>query len=185
MPDVDVIAIDFETATAQRWSVCEVGICVVRGGEVAETLNWLVRPPENRYSYWNMRVHGIRPIDTATAPAFPEVWEAIAPLVERCPVLVAHNAAFDIGCLRHTLQHYDLAVPRHVDCYCTLRVARRLYGTKQHNTLDELCARLGIPHAHHHRAGADAEMCARLLLHELSDAGVTTLDALQWCRRQL
>ena len=36
--DLNFIAIDFETATARRASVCETGICVVRNGEIAERL---------------------------------------------------------------------------------------------------------------------------------------------------
>ena len=52
------IAIDFETATGKRASICEIGICVVRNGEIAETRSWLVRPEENLYSYWNMQCHG-------------------------------------------------------------------------------------------------------------------------------
>lgn len=34
---LDFIAIDFETATGKRTSVCEVGICAVRNGEIIET----------------------------------------------------------------------------------------------------------------------------------------------------
>ena len=44
---LNFIAIDFETATPKRASICEVGICVVRGGEVAETRSWLVQPEDN------------------------------------------------------------------------------------------------------------------------------------------
>lgn len=53
--DLNFIAIDFETATSQRASICEVGICVVRGGKVAESRSWLVCPEGNRYDYWNIR----------------------------------------------------------------------------------------------------------------------------------
>ena len=52
--DINFIAIDFETATSKRASICEVGICVVRNGEIAETRSWLVRPEDNRYQYWNI-----------------------------------------------------------------------------------------------------------------------------------
>ena len=48
---LNFIAIDFETATPKRASICEVGICVVRNGEVVETRSWLVQPKENLYSY--------------------------------------------------------------------------------------------------------------------------------------
>lgn len=66
------IAIDFETATQSPDSICEVGICVVRDGEVVDTRSWLVRPPHNRYSYWNMQIHGIRPPTPRMPPIFPK-----------------------------------------------------------------------------------------------------------------
>lgn len=37
MQGLNFIAIDFETATGRRASVCEAGICVVRDGKVVET----------------------------------------------------------------------------------------------------------------------------------------------------
>ena len=73
----DFIAIDFETATGNRASICEAGICVVSGGKIAETRSWLVRPQGNRYSYFNIQIHGIHPYDTENAPEFPAVWTQI------------------------------------------------------------------------------------------------------------
>ena len=58
MQGINFIAIDFETATGKRASICEAGICVVRDGEIVETRSWLVRPQGNMYSYWNMQIHG-------------------------------------------------------------------------------------------------------------------------------
>ena len=72
--DINFIAIDFETATSKRASICEVGICVVRNGEIAETRSWLVRPEDNRYQYWNIKVHGICPRDTEDGTDFTKVW---------------------------------------------------------------------------------------------------------------
>ncbi len=65
MNNINFIAIDFETATAKRSSICEAGICVAKGGKVVETKSWLVHPEDDRYSYWNIQIHGIRPQDTA------------------------------------------------------------------------------------------------------------------------
>ena len=73
--DLNFIAIDFETATSKRASICEVGICVVRNGEIAETRSWLVRPEDNYYQYWNIKLHAIRPLNTEHAPDFRQVWE--------------------------------------------------------------------------------------------------------------
>ena len=47
MQGINFIAIDFETATGKRASICEAGICVVRDGEIVETRSWLVRPQGN------------------------------------------------------------------------------------------------------------------------------------------
>lgn len=69
--ELNFIAIDFETATGKRASICEVGIYVVRNGEIAETRSWLVQPENNLYSYWNMQCHGICPEDTEYSPSFP------------------------------------------------------------------------------------------------------------------
>ena len=77
MQGLNFIAIDFETATGKRASVCEAGICVVKDGKVVETKSWLVKPEDNAYSYYNIKIHGIRPEDTWNAPEFPEVWEEI------------------------------------------------------------------------------------------------------------
>ena len=74
---MNFIAIDFETANGKRASICEVGICVVRNGEIDETRSWLVQPEGNYYSYWNVQCHGITPEDTEEAPSFPEVWREI------------------------------------------------------------------------------------------------------------
>lgn len=166
--DISFMAIDFETATSRRASVCEVGVCVVRRGRVAETRSWLVRPEHNRYQYWNIRVHGIRPEDTEDAPDFPEVWEEIERrYLDDIDTLVAHNVPFDRSCLHHSAELYNLHLPP-LNWECTLAAARRLYGFSSHS-LDYLCQRLGIPQGQHHRAGDDAEMCARLYLRELLD----------------
>ena len=75
MKNINFIAIDFETATSKRASICEAGICVVKNGKVVETKSWLVRPEGNSYSFWNIQVHGIQPEDTINSPIFPDVWQ--------------------------------------------------------------------------------------------------------------
>lgn len=166
---LNFIAIDFETATRRHESVCEVGICVVRQGEIVETRSWLVRPEGNAYDYWNMRCHGIRPEDTELAPLFPEVWQEIEQhYLSECDMLVAHNVPFDKSCLERSAELYKLTLPElHWDC--SLSRARRLYNFDS-NSLEELCQQLAIPEGTHHRAGDDAEMCARLYLREQLDS---------------
>lgn len=165
---VNFIAIDFETATGKRASVCEVGICVVRNGEVCETKSWLVRPEDNRYQYCNIQCHGILPKDTENAPDFPQVWEEIERLyLYEFNTFVAHNVPFDRSCLEHSAELYHLHLPE-LKWECSLQTARRIYDFGC-NSLEYLCKQLDIPEGTHHRAGDDAEMCARLYLKEIQD----------------
>ena len=180
---LDFIAIDFETATGKRSSICEAGICVVKDGKVVETKSWLVRPEDNAYSYWNIQIHGIHPEDTEDAPEFPEVWSEMLEYLDETPMLVAHNAAFDISCIRKSLEFYDLETPD-VDYYCSLRAARHNYDFGC-NSLGYLCEQFDIPEGKHHRAGDDAEMCARLFLREIKDAGWCELTEMSYCNGKL
>lgn len=183
MEGLDFIAIDFETATGKRASICEAGICVVKDGKVVGTKSWLVRPEDNAYSYWNIQIHGIHPEDTENAPEFPEVWSEILEYLADTPILVAHNAAFDISCIRKSLEFYDLETPD-IDYYCTLRAARHNYDFGC-NSLGYLCEQFDIPEGKRHRAGDDAEMCAKLFLKEIEDAGWCELAEMDYCMGKL
>lgn len=72
----DFAAIDFETANGRRTSVCSVGVVVVRGGEVVDTLYSLIRPRPNFYSRFTTAIHGLSYEDTAQAPRFRRRVEA-------------------------------------------------------------------------------------------------------------
>ena len=73
------IAIDLETATRERFSICEIGIAIVEDSKIIDSKSWLVQPPYNRYDYFNIMVHGIKPNDTKDCPTFPEVWNDVVP----------------------------------------------------------------------------------------------------------
>ena len=166
--ELNFIAIDFETATPKRTSICEVGICVVCNCEIVETRSWLVQPEDNAYSYWNIKCHGIQPEDTENSPSFPKVWEEIERLyLDEFNTFVAHNALFDRSCLEHSAELYHIHLPE-LHWQCSLKTARQVddFGC---NSLGYLCDQLGIPEGTHHRAGDDAEMCARLFLKEIND----------------
>ena len=179
MRNINFVAIDFETANYQRASICEAGICVVRYGKIAETKSWLVHPQYNYYSYWNIKIHGICPEDTIDAPDFPKIWYQIEPYLKESPILVAHNAAFDMGCLRCTFDLYGMEKPE-LTYFCSLRAARHIYDFNC-NTLAYLCTHFEIQQGTHHQAGDDAEMCARLFIREIKDAGFVCLDEMDYC----
>lgn len=159
----DFAAIDFETANGQRTSVCSVGVVIVRGGEITDSIYRLIRPRPNFYSRFTTAIHGLTRADTDSAPGFDEVWREIAPRIEGLP-LVAHNSPFDEGCLRAVFALYGMPYPGY-RFYCTCRASRRVFGRQLPNhQLHTVSAACGFDLEHHHHALADAEACAYIAL---------------------
>lgn len=159
---MDFLALDFETATTQPDSPCELGIAVVRGGVVREVRNWLIKPPQWPYfSPYNIAVHGITPQDVAEAPGWKDIWDEVAELLAD-QVVVAHNASFDMTVLRSTLVGHGLRPPP-FHYFCSVSMARKVWPGHRSYGLGPLCALHGIP-LKHHRAGNDAEATAELVL---------------------
>ncbi|MBS1568648.1 MAG: 3'-5' exonuclease [Bacteroidetes bacterium] len=159
---MDFLALDFETATNEADSPCEMGLAIVRNGEVREVRNWLIKPRQwPFFSPFTMAVHGIRPEQVADAPAFAEVWEEAFPLLHGATV-VAHNAAFDMNVLRSTLISHRLPLPT-FRYFCSVSLCRRVWPGRKGYGLGPMCAAHNIGFTHH-RAGNDAEAAARLVL---------------------
>ena len=126
-------AIDFETANNERTSICSVGVVIVRNGEIADRFYSLVHPEPDYYLYWNTRIHGLTQEDTAHAPVFSEVWKQVAPKIEGLP-LVAHNKAFDEGCLKAVFRTYCMDYPDRYNKSHNQDNPYNKYGTRLSNT---------------------------------------------------
>ena len=162
----DFAAIDFETANEQPSSVCSVGVVIVRGGEIVDSVYSLIHPEPECYQWFCLRVHGLCEEDTEDAPVFPFVWEQIAPKIEWLP-LVAHNARFDEGCLKAVFRVYQMDYPDYV-FLDTLSASRRCFGNRLPNhQLQTVAAACGYNLVNHHHALADAEACAHIAMRIL------------------
>lgn len=150
MNDLNFTAIDFETANGLRNSICQIGICRVENGIIVYAESFLIQPPKNEYSHWNVGVHCISPDITQNKPLFPEIWNEIRHYFEG-QLIVAHNAVFDIDCLKQTLEYYKLD-SLNVNCDCTYQMSGL--------SLIDLAESLYITVLPHHDALNDAQMCA-------------------------
>ncbi|MBE2999488.1 3'-5' exoribonuclease [Nocardiopsis sp. HNM0947] len=168
-------AIDFETANNDRGSACAVGLVRVSGGRVVERYSTLIRPPRavDFFSFHNTAVHGITAQDVAEAPGWERVHADIVAFADGSP-LVAHNAAFDVGVLRQACAHSGMAHPEW-DYACTLALSRRTWADLADHKLPTVCAHIGHTLSAHHRADADAEAAARVLLAAMEHHGTTSL----------
>jgi DNA polymerase-3 subunit epsilon len=154
-------AIDFETATGHH--PCSVGIVTVENGVIVDKFVTLIKPPNNEYNPYTIRVHGIYPRDTANAKTFPEVFPEIKRRLQN-RVVVAHNESFDRNVLSKSMAFYGLN-------YEDLNIASRwectvkIYKSKGFKpaTLSDCCEVMQIE-LNHHEALSDAVACAQLYL---------------------
>ena len=157
------VAIDFETATGKRHSVCAVGITTVENGEIIDEYNSLIQPPNNEYSWYNTKIHGITESDTINALFFPDVFPEIKKRLLG-KTIVAHNETFDRSVLQKTMEYYNLDYSElnvSNQWECTLKI----YRAKGYHpaSLDVCCKKQGIK-LNHHEALSDARGCAMLYL---------------------
>ncbi|AOW11400.1 3'-5' exonuclease [Flavobacterium gilvum] len=150
-------AIDFETATGYRNSICQIGLVRIENGIIVKEANILVQPPDNYYWSRFTDIHGISSNNTANAPAFDQVWYQIVPYIENQNV-VAHNGfGFDFPVLDKTLNHYNLPIPDY-NKFCTYKIYR--------SNLANLCREHNIS-LNHHNALSDARACGELFFRYL------------------
>ncbi|HJE60120.1 MAG TPA: 3'-5' exoribonuclease [Nocardiopsis listeri] len=170
-------AIDFETANADRGSVCAVGLVRVDQGRVVDRYSTLIRPPEqvSYFSRHNTAVHGITAADVVGAPTWHSVRDRILEFAQG-GALVAHNAAFDMGALRQACSHTGQELPA-LDYACTLALSRRTWELPDHR-LPTVCAHIGHEITRHHQADADAEAAAHIMIAAMRNYGTTSLPEL-------
>ncbi|GAA4303195.1 3'-5' exonuclease [Nibribacter koreensis] len=162
---MNFITLDFETATADRDSPCEIGLTFVRNGQIAGTQAWLIKPKSYPYfNSWNIAIHGIKPQDVQNSPEFDGVWRELQPLLQN-QLVIAHNASFDMSVLRATLNAYRLPFPE-LQYACSVQFSKQVWQGLPKYDLKSLCNGHGIQFKHH-RAAADSYACAELTLRAL------------------
>ncbi|WP_341224834.1 3'-5' exonuclease [uncultured Arcticibacterium sp.] len=170
---MDFITIDFETATAQRDSPCEIGLTFVENFKIVDSKSWLIKPLYEEFNSFNISIHGIRPRDVADKPEFDVLWNEIKPLIEN-KFLIAHNAGFDFSVLRKTLETYNLPFPE-LEYSCSYIFSKKVWFGLPAYDLKTLCNHNGISF-NHHRAEADSRATAELVIKAFKKNGVTSKD---------
>ena len=173
---MNFVAFDIETATANRSSICQIGITEVIDGVPQEPKSWLIQPEGNLYDSMNIWIHGITPEDTKDSPSFPEVWNEVYQYLKG-KIVVAHNTSFDMYALRDAFNNYNMEYPT-FDYFCTLRIARYIIKGCYSYSLNVVLDYMNIQFEGHHRADCDSLGCAKLLLKCLEIDG-STLENLE------
>lgn len=159
LTNINFAAIDVETANPDYSSVCQVGIAVVRGGEIAEVWSALVDP--RTWFHWkNVEIHGIDESDVAGKPTFREIYPEIARRTAG-GAIVSHSpfdrSAVSQACALHRLP----TLPnRWKD---SIQIAKRAWPGRENYKLRTVADYLGIRFGHHD-AGEDAEAATKVVL---------------------
>jgi DNA polymerase III subunit epsilon len=174
---LDFTAIDFETANSSMASPCAVGMVRIRAGKVVETMELKFRPPypNNWFSEFNIKVHGITPAEVEYAPEFEVALGRIVDFIAD-DRLIAHNAVFDMGVLGASAQAVGATLPK-LSYSCSLQIARKTYNLESYR-LNAVAYAIGHEEFQHHDALADSDACARIVIHAASRHGAENLEQL-------
>lgn len=169
-----IVMLDFETTGLSPDNgdrITEVAALRIVGGEVTERYVSLVNcgvmiPP------YITALTGITQRMVDSAPAAEQVVPELIDFIGG-DALSAHNASFDEKFLKAESARLGRR-PQHASLVCSLKLARRLFPGLSSYKLGELSRQLGIAfRGTAHRAEADAQVAADVLLHAATHLGQT------------
>ncbi|MEP7298004.1 MAG: 3'-5' exonuclease [Burkholderiales bacterium] len=176
-----IAVIDFETTglgATQGGRATEIAAVLVEDGQIVGRFQSLMNsgtwvPP------FITQLTGITNEMLHTAPPSRAVMHEVARFTKGCP-LVAHNAAFDRGFWQAELTRAECEPDDAHAFACTLLLSRRLYPHAENHKLGTLARLHALPSAGRaHRALADAEVTAHLLLRMQQDVRERFADELR------
>ena len=163
----ECVVFDIETTglSVQNCKITEIGAVKIKNGEVLGRFNTFV-DPEVPIPADIVELTGITDEMVKGAPKYPEALKAFFdfvgndPTKEIQPLLIAHNANFDIGFIRHFAK--EAGLPFENPYLDTLALSRYINPDLNKHTLDAIANAYNLGDFNHHRACDDAEMLAHI-----------------------
>ena len=163
----ECVVFDIETTglSVQNCKITEIGAVKIKNGEVLGRFNTFV-DPEVPIPADIVELTGITDEMVKGAPKYDEALKAFFefvgndPTKEIQPLLIAHNANFDIGFIRHFAK--EAGLPFENPYLDTLALSRYINPDLNKHTLDAIANAYGLGDFNHHRACDDAEMLAHI-----------------------
>ncbi len=182
--EVTFCVVDLETtggSAAAGSMITEIGAVKVRGGEMLGEFQTLVNPHQSIPAFIAV-LTGITDSMVVGSPTIEQVLPQFLEFAAGC-VLVAHNAPFDIGFLKHFATEQGRPWPR-FEVLDTARLARRVVTRDEtpNCKLSSLAQLFRATTEPNHRALADARATVDVLhglIARLGGLGVHTLEELQ------
>jgi len=170
-----LIFLDLETTgmTPAHERITEIGLVEVANGAFAGSWSQLVNPEKNIPPFIQT-LTGISNAMVRDAPTFEQLAPALYQRLQG-KILIAHNARFDYGFLRHEFARAGLTYRARV--LCTAKLSRKLYPEHRRHNLDSLIERHGLSCNARHRALGDAEVLWQFLQKIYAEVDSTRINA--------
>lgn len=178
-PVRDLTFVAFDTETTGRHPIISrmVEISAIKfngNGQILDKRTQLINP-EQTIPADVTAIHGITQNMVAKMPNYKEVIPSFVDWMSKrngvdnsdMPVMVAHNANFDVGFLQVALSRMQLSMPQNA-VLDTLTLSRKLIHDSQNHKLKTLIEHLGYEAQTYHRAEADSLHVMKLFLHLIS-----------------
>lgn len=182
--EVTFCVVDLETTGGSPGGgdmITEIGAVKVRGGEVLGEFQTLVNPHTSIPPF----IAVLTGITNGMVAGAPTIESALPSFLEFAAgsVLVAHNARFDVGFLRHFADRQGIPWPD-FEVLDTVKIARRVVTRDEspNHKLESLARVFRAATTPNHRALADARATVDVLhgmIERLGGLGVHTLEELQ------
>ena len=160
--DGDYVAFDIETTGLDfnKHKITEIGAVRIKDGQLADTFDMLV-DPQTPIPKEITDLTGITDEMVRGKPAIDTVLPLFLAFADGAE-LIAHNARFDMGFIRHFAAGLDMAVEN--ECHDTLALSQSMSpGLKRHK-LDTVAEHLNIKIEKRHRACDDALATADIFI---------------------
>jgi len=164
----ECVVFDIETTglSVRNCKITEIGAVKIKNGKVLDRFNTFVNPevpiPEDI-----VKLTGITDEMVADAPLIAEALENFFAFIGNnepnrkfMPLLIAHNANFDIGFIRHFAKQCDLPFTNpYLD---TVALSKYINPELKNHKLNTIAEAYELGEFNHHRACDDAEMLAMI-----------------------
>jgi DNA polymerase-3 subunit alpha (Gram-positive type) len=154
---LDYVILDIETTGLEptQDEITEIGALKAKGKELQNIYSTLIRPLKP-ISPEITRLTGIDNDMVKDSPYAQEILPRFCEYIDTS-ILVAHNAEFDLGFIKHYLQKYNkLEINNTI--VCTVKIGRFLLPNLPNHKLHTIALHFGFKVENRHRAIGDAEL---------------------------
>ncbi len=155
------VIVDIETTglSKERHHITEIAAVKISDGIITDKFETLVDPGVPIPSH----ITRLTGIDDDTVAGAPSIADAMNEFVSFTgdSTIVAHNASFDLGFLRHHAQN-SLSFELNNRSLCTRNLSRKLMPGLRSAKLSSLCDMFGIENENAHRAMSDVKATYQL-----------------------